>query len=183
MRTNFSFIIIICLLAGCEASGLRMMQRSPKAEVNYDAFPQEQLEFMATQGNTHAQLALGKKLCCGTEPEHDNKRGYALICQAAKQGIIEAQYHLGEIHREGVAFSLSPYDLEPFSLPEDRATAYMWFSIAAQNGNSAAESEKDDLHEVMSFAELNRAIAMRKLWKRKECSSFGVADEFKETWK
>jgi TPR repeat protein len=113
-------------------------------------------------------------LCCGNEIHRDNKRGYEFICEAAKRGFLEAQWHLATLHQSGIDFSLSPFTLEPFLLPQDDVTAYMWYSVAAKNGHNQAEKERSSLHKKLSFSQLSQAIAIRKIWRRVECQKFGT---------
>lgn len=165
---------MMLLLVACESNVGKLGIYPEEPEIEYEAFPSEQLTLMAANGDAKAQLELGTRLCCGNEKEHDNKLGYTLICEAAKKGDTDAQYLLGEIHQQGVSFALSPYTLEPFLLPQDDAMAYMWYSIAAEKDHEEAKDAKEDLHEELTIHQLNRAIAGRKLWRRTSCTEFGV---------
>ncbi len=166
------------MVCACQGANPYLSQQVNKSEGH--EFTKEQLIVIAKQGDARTQLELGKELCCGNGLEQDNQLGYTFICEAAKKGIPEAQYHLGLLHQQGVSFSLSPYTLDPFLLPKDKVTSYMWFSIAATNGHEEAKSMREELHEEMNFTELNRAISQRKFWKRKSCNSFGTIELFSD---
>ncbi len=156
------------------------VQSSPSKSniLPYHSFPNSQLSLLVQQDDSHAKYELGTRLCCGAKTHQDNARGYMLICEAAKDGLPQAQYRLAEIHQAGVSFSLSAYDLKPFLIPQDKAMAYMWYSLAAESEYSNAQRKKSSLHDELSITELNRAISARKSWRRTECSEFGKSNEF-----
>ena len=146
----------------------------------YHSFPDSQLSLLVQQEDSYAKYELGTRLCCGAKTHQDNARGYMLICEAAKDGLPQAQYRLAQIHQAGVSFSLSAYDLKPFLIPQDKAMAYMWYSVVVEGDYSNAQSKKNSLHDELTIPELNRAIAARKSWKRTQCSEFGKSNEFQE---
>lgn len=165
-RNKFGMTMVMCFLVACSFTPSVPLTQHPE----YSKFPDEQLKILVQKNDADAQYELGNRLCCGIAVGQDSKRGFALLCSAAKQEQVGAQYRLGELYEKGVAFQLSPYNLKPFLIPKDLVSAYMWYSIAAENGYGKAESARKRLHETLSLDQLSNAIAKRKIWRRLSCS-------------
>ena len=106
------------------------------------------------------------------DPEEQYERGLRLrtakaerwFCVAANQGHAGAQFKMGELE-------------EKKPIP-DLTKAYMWYEIAASRGYPPAESNKEDIHALMSRAEISEAkrLAAERKPDVKSCSDIGSPD-------
>ena len=102
-------------------------------------------------------------------PEEQYERGLSLrtaraerwFCLAANQGHAGAQFKMGELE-------------EKKPIP-DLTKAYMWYEIAASKGYSPAESNKENIHALMSRAEISEAkrLAAARKPDMRSCTDIG----------
>lgn len=125
----------------------------------------------ADSGDIEVQYHLGKHLCCGNDPEHNNAMGFAYMCESAKQGHAKAQYQLGLWYEHGIDLIASDDATQAtsFLLPKDPSKAYMWQSIAAKGGYKPAKRKRKKLAKSLSIDTINEAIAARKHWRATVC--------------
>ena len=85
------------------------------------------------------------------------KRDYAtalrLIRPLAEQGDATAQYNLGFFYDNGL------------SVPQDRVSAYMWFSLSAAQGKEGAATFRDLIARRMTPAQIAEAQKLAREWK------------------
>ncbi len=74
---------------------------------------------------------------------------------AAAQAETTAQVHLGVHYATGQG------------VPEDDGQAYMWFNLAASQGNETATENRDLLAERMTAADISEAQRLAREWKPK----------------
>jgi TPR repeat protein len=84
------------------------------------------------------------------QAEEASKRGNdaesaALYRKAANEGIVEAQYRLGEIYAAGRGVNQSNFQ------------AYVWFSLAAGAGHGGAKTRRDQVVTSLQPAEIQQA--------------------------
>ncbi len=91
------------------------------------------LERLAGKGNAEAQFLLSHVLKT-TLPE-DSAEALMWLKRAAKGGVAEAQYTLGETYRRG-----SP------STPADEAEAITWYRAAARQGHAGAQQQLEGIY-------------------------------------
>ena len=85
------------------------------------------------------------------------KRDYAtavrLIRPLAEQGDATAQYNLGVFYDNGL------------DVPQDRVSAYMWFSLSAAQGKVGAATFRDLIARRMTPAQIAEAQKLAREWK------------------
>lgn len=73
--------------------------------------------------------------------------------QAAERGVVDSQFNLGVLYESGQG------------LPKNLSNAYVWYSIAAQQGDQFARQRIDILTEQLSEEDLNAAKARAESFK------------------
>jgi TPR repeat protein len=68
-----------------------------------------------------------------------------LRSQAAEQGDVDAQVNLGYAYATGRG------------VPQDYATAHMWYNLASSNGNALGSKNRDQIAEQMTPADISEA--------------------------
>ena len=85
------------------------------------------------------------------------KRDYAtavrLIRPLAEQGDATAQYNLGVFYDNGL------------DVPQDRVSAYMWFTLSAAQGKEGAATFRDLIARRMTPAQIAEAQKLAHEWK------------------
>jgi TPR repeat protein len=85
------------------------------------------------------------------------RRDYAtavrLIRPLAEQGDATAQYNLGVFYDNGL------------DVPQDRVSAYMWFSLSAAQGKEGAATLRDLIARRMTPAQIAEAQKLAREWK------------------
>jgi TPR repeat protein len=85
------------------------------------------------------------------------RRDYAtavrLIRPLAEQGDASAQYNLGVFYDNGL------------DVPQDRVSAYMWFSLSAAQGKEGAATFRDLIARRMTPAQIAEAQKLAREWK------------------
>ena len=71
----------------------------------------------------------------------------------AEQGDVDAQCYMGYMYRHG------------HSVPKDFAQSYMWFDLAAAQGDTEATMNRDDLEKQMTAAQIAEAKRFSREWK------------------
>ncbi|MFQ5785388.1 MAG: tetratricopeptide repeat protein [Alphaproteobacteria bacterium] len=77
------------------------------------------------------------------------RRGFEPL---AKRGDHRSQYWLGIMYFEGEG------------VPQDRVRAYMWLSLAAEQGNRGARAGRDGIAHRMSKDQIAAAKALAAAW-------------------
>lgn len=99
----------------------------------------------ARNGNKDAQSLLAHFYYYGRHILQDYKQAFYWNKRAAEQGKISAQISLAEMYEEGKG------------APKDNLRAHMWFNLAAANGYSDASKSRDDLAEIMTTSQIEKA--------------------------
>lgn len=89
---------------------------------------QKWLKIAASQNNAYGAYYLGRLMA-----DRDYTKAPALYKIAADQGLPQAQYFYAKTLKDGRG------------IPQDRLTAYVWFTIAADAGYSAAGPDLNEL--------------------------------------
>lgn len=123
----------------------------------------------ANNGFPQAQLLLGVMYVEGEGIPEDLEEGLKWLRKAAKhkdETGADAQARLGRIYERGIG------------VEKDDVTAYVWFSVAAANGNEEATVETRSVIERLTSAQLAEAQQ-----KSKRCMASGYEDcENRSTW-
>ena len=114
-----------------------------------------QWQQLAEQGDAEGEYRLGMSYCCGYGPGHTDAIAYKWLCRAALQGHEQAQYQLGRMLGNGIK-------KRPFSTPQHADFAYMWYGLAAAQGDQLAEGYMTALERTMSPQQIARAREWEK---------------------
>jgi len=122
------------------------------------------LERQAIAGDVEAQFQIGTYYLLLQEPAAEQ-----WICEAASRGHAKAQLQYGhwfneDRHRE---------DLFPFiAIAPDNATAYLWYSLSASNGEPRAPHFRDSLrYSGLAAASVQQADMRLAGWAPGPCGS------------
>lgn len=121
-----------------------------------------QLERRALAGDTEAQFQMGTYFLLLQEPVAQQ-----WICAAANGGHPRAQLQFGHWYNEDRARE----DLFPFiRVSPDNAAAYMWYDLAAANGEPRAPHFRDSLiYAGMPVTQLEQGRARVASWTPQPC--------------
>jgi len=110
---------------------------------------------LAEQGNADAQLNLGQLYRQGQGLSQDYAEAIKWYLRAAEQGHVIAQNNLGYMYGTGAG------------VPKDNVQAHMWFIIAAASGHRGAISNRDEVAEQMTPAEIAESQTLAREWMEK----------------
>jgi len=120
---------------------------------------------LAEEGNAQAQFCVGRLYANGFGVAMDDAQALKWYGLAAAAGHAEAQYSLGVMHANGWGVQMNEVPAAGYApaqtalgfsykhgagVERDLVKAHVWFDIAAQRGDYAAASEREDLAEHMS---------------------------------
>jgi hypothetical protein len=122
------------------------------------------LERRALAGELEAQFQIGTYYLLLQEPAAE-----PWICLAANRGHPKAQLQYGHWFNEDRARE----DLFPFiGVAPDNASAYLWYSLAADNGEPRAAHFRDSLiHAGIAADSLERGRTRRAQWTPQPCAT------------
>ena len=122
------------------------------------------LEREARSGAAESQFRLGTYYIQTQEP-----KAQVWICNAANQGHARAQLQYGHWFNEDRARE----DLFPFiNITPNNADAYLWYALAAQNGESRASHFRDSLiYGGIQTVKLDQARARLANWTAQGCGT------------
>lgn len=125
------------------------------------------LERRALAGEPEAQYQIGTYYLLLQEPAAE-----PWICLAANRGHARAQLQYGHWFNE----DRTREDLFPFiALAPDNASAYLWYSLAADNGEPRAAHFRDSLiHAGIPAHALERGRAGLAQWAPQPCGATGT---------
>ena len=107
----------------------------------------------ADQGLADVQNILGMLYDDGRDvPEDDVEEAVRWYRLAADQGHAEAQRSLGTMYRWGRG------------IPEDLVLAYMWYDLAAAQGNDGALGTRDIVEQLMTSEQVAEAQGLSREW-------------------
>lgn len=164
MKKQLLIWVCACVLTACSGKLITTERPDP-----YAGMSQPQLSRMALRGDTEAQFRLSTSLCCGEGIQYDNKLAYRLMCYAAKNGHVEAQYTLGNLYANGLPLQYSGKNNTSFEIPSNPSKAYMWYSVAEQHKHKGAKKAKNQLSKGMDINQVNEAFRLRKNWQTMLC--------------
>lgn len=149
------------------------------ARQGIDAAQRSSLEDLAAAGDAQAQYKLGKTYCCETGPQlqrsmsvYDNQKATTLLCRAAVQNYGPAQYQLALIYSgKESSGALIGHVGTCLSTPQTASpTAWIWASLAADNGVTRAAALRDSLSQKIvpfDYAAMSEALSH---WRTAPCS-------------
>ena len=107
----------------------------------------EELQKNAESGDVAAQYDLGHYFKNNAQSLEDLRRAYFWMKQAAVQGMGKAQFFIAEMYCSGSG------------VEQSYTSAYVWHSLAAENGVLAAEEKMEMLEELfLTPAEVQEAL-------------------------
>ncbi len=121
----------------------------------------EELLPKANLGDVDAQYALAG------QSENQEER-WRWICLAAHGGHKRGQHLMAAHYRVGI----------PKSIGRDDVKAYLWYSLAARNGDAQAETAVGELLQVMPALQIDEAKHQVEIWKPnpEECNGGGTRE-------
>jgi len=139
------------LLGGCGYFGGGAKK---PAAAGFDAAQVQRAQWrpLAEQGDAEAEYQLGMSYCCGFGPGHTETEAYKWLCRAALQGHEQAQFQLGRLYGNGIKE-------RPFSMPQQTDYAYLWYGLAAAQGDQLAAAYLSALEQGMTPQQIARARA------------------------
>jgi hypothetical protein len=99
----------------------------------------------AAQGHMDAKYQLALLYSEGRGVLQDHAESAKLITELVTKGHVDSQAQLGNMYRRGVGFELS------------KQNAYLWYNLAASNGNREASAMRDTISSQLSTTELSEA--------------------------
>ena len=109
----------------------------------------EWLRKAADQRCVQAQFDLAQEYTCGNgEPRDAGDTPVALYTKSAQAAHLNSQWALAERYRTGLGVS------------PDRVKAFVWYSLAAEQGQAQAIEQRDKLGTSLAEADRQRARAM-----------------------
>lgn len=159
MRMQIAIISLICtlLFGGCGylGGGTKHTTATPAADFNILEMQRNQWRKLADQRDAEGEYRLGMSYCCGYGPGHTNTIAYKWLCRAALQGHEQAQFQLGRMLGNGIK-------KRPLSTPQHVDFAYMWYGLAAAQGDQMAMGYLAALERTMTSQQLARAREWEK---------------------
>ena len=145
-------LLTILLIGGCSHfwGSAKHTAAAPAGNFDILKMKRDQWRPLAEQGDAEAEFQLGMSYCCGFGPGHTNTIAYKWLCRAALQGHEKAQFQLGRMLGNGIK-------KRPFSTPQHADFAYMWYGLAAAQGDQMAAGYMYALEETMLPQEIIRA--------------------------
>ena len=122
----------------------------------------EKLLVDAENGEPEAQFQLY------TRDKPDGK-SLTWLCLAADQGHAPAQEELGDLHVKGLGQAWREAGLVEL----DHVRAYMWYSLAAANGEPPVGLTRDDFADHMTPEQIAEAERLAAEWKPGDCGAEG----------
>jgi TonB family protein len=111
-----------------------------------------ELSRKASQGDAAAEFELANAFFAGREVTRDEAQGMVLLERAARSGLTDAQFQMGE-HIYGDGANADKYVM-----------AYMWYSLAQRSGTEQAAAKVGELESRMTPAQLSEARRRVDAW-------------------
>lgn len=154
MRIQIAIIAMlsVLLISGCSHFGGGTKQSAAKPVENFDVdtLLRQQWRQLAETGDAEGEYQLGMSYCCGYGPGHTDTIAYKWLCRAALQGHEQAQYQLGRMSGNVIL-------KRPLSTPQTIDYAYLWYGLAAAQGNQLSAGYLAALGLYMSPQQIARA--------------------------
>jgi TPR repeat protein len=103
------------------------------------------LKRASDKGHQDAKYQLALLYSEGRGVLQDNAESAKLIIDLVQKGHVDSQAQLGNMYRRGIGFELS------------KPNAYLWYNLAASNGNREASAMRDTIGGQLSTTELSEA--------------------------
>ena len=150
---------------------------------------------VAEQGNSEAQLILGKMYMIGQGVDKDSDQAIRWYKAAADQGNADAQFFLGAMYllpqrdipeglkwlklsadqgMQDAQFLLGMAYLKGQNFTHDPVQAYMWLELAAAQGGEFYQSQRNEAGRQMTPDQIAQAKALAAAWKPKVAAVPGV---------
>lgn len=162
-------MIVSSLMSAAVRTAVDQAQKNrPTPEQMWHEAQVASLERRAIAGDPEAQFQIGTYYLVLQEPLSEQ-----WICAAANQGHPKAQLQYGHWFNE----DRSREDLFPFiALTPDNSTAFMWYDLAASNGEPRAPHFRDSLiYGGMPANALERGRARVVAWTPGSCADATIA--------
>lgn len=108
---------------------------------------------LAQKGDAEAEYNLGECYLKGEGVKQDEREAANWYEKAANQGYPDAERAMGFVYRGGGA------------RPMNKILSYMWFDLAAENGDDGAVELRNDVAWSMTESEIDEARKKAHDWK------------------
>ncbi len=102
-----------------------------------------------TEAHVQCQKIISKP---GRHSKKEYKQAFEACSAAAEDGDSRAQYQLGIMYYKGTG------------IPQDFVLAYMWFKLAADQGNNRAQPIMRHLTTQMTNCQITEALYLANTW-------------------
>jgi TPR repeat protein len=154
MRIPIAVIAMLSsvLIGGCShfGGGAKHSAERPVENFDVDVLLREQWRQLAETGDAEGEYQLGMSYCCGYGPGHTDTIARKWLCRAALQGHEKAQYQLARMYGYGIK-------KRPISMPQTMDYAYLWYGLAAAQGDQLAVGYLAALGQSMTPQQIARA--------------------------
>lgn len=111
-----------------------------------------QLSAKAREGDPAAEFELANAFFSGREVTRDDAQGMALLERAARSGLTEAQFQMGErVYGDG-------------NNADKYVMAYVWYSLASRSGTEQAGTKVSEIEARMTPEQLGQARKQVDAW-------------------
>jgi len=159
MRITIAIIGLAAALAlgGCSYFGGGAKHTAAASTAKFDVLQMQRAQWrqLADKGDAEGEYQLGMSYCCGFGPGHTDTIAFKWLCRAALQGHEQAQVQLGRMFGNEIK-------KRPFHTPQHADYAYMWYGLAAAQGNQLAAGYMNAMAQYMPASQIARARQWEK---------------------
>ncbi len=140
--------------------------------------PRAELKEKAEAGDVQAQYELGLANCC-MGVGFDTQIATEWLCKAAHANHPDAMYELGRIYLGEISRTPAPVQklIRLATAKSSHPHAYMWLSLAMQNGQEKAMKKLAKLEEGISEVNRLASISLLSRWEAAVCEYKDVFPE------
>lgn len=140
-----SLLLTVSAVSEARENFTSVYQPGISPDVAFSQQSVEQVQQAANEGDVEARYKLALMLEYGEGVKQDHAKAAALHQQAAEQGNVGAQHSLGMMYYQGKG------------VRTNKVNAYIWLSIAAQNGFKSVGIARDRVAQELSASALLQA--------------------------
>jgi localization factor PodJL len=124
----------------------------------------------AEQCNAAAMHNLGVLLAMGASGATDNETAAHWFLKAAEFGVTDSQFNMGILAAKGIG------------MEQDLKEGYKWFALVADAGDEDAAAKRDEIAELLSPDQLEKAQAAATLWRARTPDAESNSIDIPEAW-
>jgi localization factor PodJL len=113
---------------------------------------------------------LGVLLAMGASGATDNETAAHWFLKAAEFGVTDSQFNMGILAAKGIG------------MEQDLKEGYKWFALVADAGDEDAAAKRDEVAELLSPDQLEKAQAAATLWRARTPDAESNSIDIPEAW-